>query len=391
MAQPATQMTPAQVNQFNLAARAAIVTNAVKMIQPLPVASVDFTKGNPSVVISPKNVGLLLGFIVNVFGTLTNGAGSTANRTELGGMNLVDSFLFQDLNSNTRINTTGWHIGLLNCARQGFAFGGAYSPNVGANFGNNWSVQTCPTSITASTDAAVSQYYYVPISYSATDLRGAIYCAVTNGTQTLQINLNLSPFSASGDATAEVFSGNAGTWKTGTNINVNVWQVYYDQLPTMKDPNTGQVSPILPPLDMNAIYTLKQTSITGMTANQDFPYSFTNFQDFLSAIAILDNNGTLGIGADVNYWSLQSANATNILKYTANTAALLARQTFMSDPPKGVYYFDFRDRPINTNQFGNMQLIVNPTSSINVAANLLVAVESFSYPNTLAAQSLPGG
>lgn len=380
------QMTQAQVVALNGAQRGAILANAVRMVQPLPVQAVDPTKGGVFIT-TPKNVGFLLGFIVKVTGTVTNGAGTTATRTEFGGMNLINNVTFQDLNSNTRINTTGWHIGMLNSARQGFVFGGAYQPNVGADFGNNWSVQVCPATIAASTDAALSQFFYVPISYSNTDLRGGIYAAVTNGTMSLQITLNTAPFIASGDATAGVYGGNAGAWKTGTNINVAIYQVYYDQLP--RDTQTGAV--ILPVLDINTVYTLKQTTQTGLTANQDFPFSFPNFQDFLSAFAVLDNNGTLGVGADVNYWSLQSANATNITKVDPQTAALMARQTFMADPPKGTYYFDYRDRPINTNQFGNMQLIVNPTSSIVAGASVLYGVESFTYPNTLSAQSLPGG
>jgi hypothetical protein len=385
------QQAAQKAMMLNIQQRQSVVGNSVLLTQPIPVNSRDPTSNNPAVTITPKNVGLILGFMIRVSGTLTNNAGGSATRSELGGMNLVTNFTFTDLSNNVRINTPGWHIGMLNSARQGFVFGGAYAPNVGADFGNNWNVQTCPSSIAASTDAAVSQYYYVPLAYSQSDLRGAIYAAVTNGTMSLQINLNLSPFTTGGaDATLNVFSTAAanGNWKTGTNIAIECYQVYYDQLPTYNDgPLKGQV--VLPALDLNTIYTLKQTAQTGLTSGQDFSYNFTNYNDFLSALTILDNNGTLGIGADINYWSMKAANTLTIFQYTPQTAALYARQTFMSDLPKGCYYFDFRARPISTNQFGNMQLNVNPTSSINAAAILFTAVESFTYPNSIQGQSLP--
>jgi hypothetical protein len=42
-----------------------------------------------------------------------------------------------------------------------------------------------------------------------------------------------------------------------------------------------------------------------------------------------------------------------------------------------MYYLDFRHRPIDTNQYGNMQLIVNPSSVGGSGAVILYGWEAY--------------
>lgn len=370
------QLTPQQLAQVNMQARMAVLANAVEMTQQIAAIAVD-PSAQTVINIPPRNVGLIKGFIVEVNGTLRNtGGGAAANITPFGAANVLSNIQFQDLNNQVRINTTGWHIALLNSAKQGFGFGGAYAPNLPMGYGNNWTVQSLAATLANATDAPVRQIYYVPLAYAADDLRGAIYAGVVNATMNLQLTINANPFTAAGDPTPAVYSGAAGGWKAATTVQVTVYQVYLDQLPR------GEGGVILPPLDLNTIYELKQTSVQGMTVGQDFPYAYANFRDFLSTIAVYDNAGVLNTGSDVNYWSLVSANFTQLFKITPEIAALQARQTFMADPPKGTYYFDHRRRPINTVQFGNMELNLN-ASAVTAGASLLVATEAFAQINTL--------
>lgn len=380
-----TQLTPAQLNQMNLAARGLILASAVEMTQQIASISVDPTQ-QPVLNIAPRNVGLIKGFIVEVDGVIENTGMSTAlTRTDMGNLNALSQVQFTDLNNNVRINTTGYHIGLLNSARQGFGFGGAYNPNLPNDLGqNNWSVQTAPVSINAASTGAIRTIYYVPLAYAADDLRGAIYANVVNATMNLQLSINASPVAASGDPLTKMYVGNTGGWNG--NVTVTVYQVYLDQLPMDQ-----QRQPILPPYDLNTIYELKNTALTGIAANQDFPYAFANFRDFLSVFAIYDNNGAFNVGSDINYWSLVSANFTQMFKITPQIAALNARMILMGDPPNGVYYFDFRRRPINTVQFGNMELNLN-ASSVGTPASLIVCTEDFAQINQLVgAASLNAG
>lgn len=399
-AAPAT-LSPQQayqqaVNQ-NMAARAAILSYGVKRTQQ--VFSQAVNPANQTVVnIAPQNVGLITGFLVEIDGNIAASTATAITRTEFGLANVLSNITFSDLSNYVRHNTTGWHLSFTNSAKQGFVWGAAYQPNVpedwsafNTSFANtnlvvpNWSVRTAPLSIAGNGNANVREMYYVPLAYSSSDLRGAIYAAVTNATMNLQLTINPTPVAASGDATLAVYSGAAGAWNG--NVTITVYQIYYDQLPTTTSNGATQV--VLPLMDLNNQYCLLTTSLTGMTNGSDFPYGFANFRNFLSAIAVLDNNGTLNAGTELNYVALTSANNTNIFKYTPQVAAFLARQTFMSDPPKGVYYFDFRQSPISTNQFGNMNLNFNPNSNINVNAVLYVGVEYFAQQTQVSgAQSL---
>jgi hypothetical protein len=301
---------------------------------------------------------------------VTNGAGTVANLTPLGVSNLVANFTYTDLQNINRIQTTGAHIALLNTVKQGFGFGGNYAPNIPVGIGgNNFPVFSGPATIAAAGTANLRMNYFLPLAYSSNDLRGAVYTNVVNATQNLQITLNKTPFVGATDPTNAVYSGNAAGAYTNT-VTVTVYQVYRDQIPTSGN------QPILPIMDLNTVYDLKNTALTGMVVNQDFPFAFPNMRQFNSVLAIFDNGGTLGTGSDINYWSLVSANATQLFKLDPLTATLFARQTFMGDPPLGTYYFDFRNKPIDTISFGNMTLNLNALT-VNAGANLQVITEAF--------------
>jgi len=353
----------------NAQARNIVLANSVLMVQP--IASITVNPANQNVVnIQPQNVGLTLGFYVIVSGGVTNGGGTGANLTPLGAANVLQNITYTDLQNINRVQTTGAHIALLNTAKQGFGFGGNYAPNLpyglgGANFG----VFSAPATIAAAGTGTLRMNYFVPLAYSSNDLRGAVYTNVVNATQNLQLTINKTPFVGATDPTAAVYSGNAaGAWTN--NVTITVYQIYRDQIPT----NGNQ--PILPVLDLNTVYDLKNTSLTGMVTNQDFPFAFPNMRQFNSVFAIYSNGVQLNAGTDINYWSLVSANATQLFKLDPLTATLFARQTLMGDPPLGTYYFDFRNKPIDTISFGNMTLNLN-ASLVNASAYMTVLTEAF--------------
>jgi len=391
------QQAYAQAVQQNMQARAAILSYSVKRIQQIFSASVNPT--NQTVLnIAPQNVGLIQGFFVEVNGNIAATTATAINRTEFGVSNVLSNITFSDLSNYIRHNTTGWHMSLVNSAKQGFVWGGAYQPVVpedwtafDTSFANanlvtpNWNVRSAPNTIAGNANHNVREIYYVPLAYNSTDLRGAIYAAVTNATMNLQLTINPTPVMANGDPIGAVYSGAAGGWNGS--VTITVYQVYYDQLPTTT--NNGQTTVVLPLMDLNNQYCLLITSLTGMLAGQDFPYPYANFRNYLSTIAVMDNNGAFNAGTEINYVALTSANNTNIFKYTPEISALMARQTFMSDPPLGVYYFDHRQSPISTNQFGNMNLNFNPNNNLANGASLQVGVEYFAQQQQVSgAQSL---
>lgn len=380
----ADTVDPQAIANYNAFARMAILGSSVDTWQQIyglarePASSNIFN-------VTLRNVGLIKGFLLQISGTIRNtDAAKTATLTEIGAANFLQQVVLSDYANTTRIQTSGWHLHFINSAKQALVFGGAYAPNIPVKYGNNWTVQSAAATIAPVTDAAVSFFYYIPCAYSKDDLRGAIFASVINSTASLQLTLNTSVMVDAGqDATLAAYGGSVGGWKAATNVTVTVWQNYLDQLPM----NNGQY--ILPPLDMNTIYELKNTALSGMVAQQDFGVVYANYRTFLSTTLVVNNAGTLNVGSDINYFALQAANTTQIFKYPPVVAALLARTTFYADPPKGVYYFDFRARPINTAQFGNMQLSVN-MSSVTAGASILVGFEDFaSVSQVQNASSLP--
>lgn len=382
--------TAADVVNYNMQVRGAILQNGVPQFNQIYSRSVDPVAENV-LNIPIRNVGLIRGFLVKVSGTIrsTHATGTLA-RTEFGMANVLSRIAFTDLSNTVRIQTSGWHLAFVNSAKQPLVFGGAYSPNVPINYGSNFDVQTGPATVAANnTDAAVQFYYYVPLSYSKNDLRGAMFAGVVNATAQLQLTINPNPVSASGDATLAIYKGVAsgtGGWKSGALVTVTVWQDYIDQLPTDRAGNV-----ILPPIDMNTIYELKDTALSGLVVGQDYGIAYANYRAFVSTVAVFNNGGTLAAGTDINYWAMRAANTTELFKYGPEEAALFARSTFMADLPLGTYYFDHRERNISTIQFGNMELTINP-SLVNANAAVLVGFESFAQISQVQyAGSLPTG
>lgn len=373
----------AQLQQQNAGIRALILANGVSRLQQIYATGVNPASQNGPVNIAVQNVGLIRGFLVKVSGSLTNTGAGAAAITELGLSNILSNVAFQDFNNITRINTTGWHLNMLASAKNNSVFGGAYAPNVSIDFGNNWGLNSVPAAPAAAANIPFTMYYYVPLAYAKNDLRGAVYAGLVGATAQLQLTLNPTPFVAAGDATLAVYSGQTGQYKAATNVNITVYQDYIDQLPTS---NNG---PLLPAIDLSTIYDLKATALNGLAVGQDFGAPYSNFRTFLSTAVIFDNGGSLNVGTDINYMALTLANASNIWKVTPDILALQARGQFMADPPKGVYWIDQRSAPINTQQYGNANLIVNP-STVNAGAQLLLGYEAFAMSQTIGgAPSLP--
>ncbi len=381
MAKPAAM----PISQQNQLARDIIKAKGVIMTQQ--IASLSVTPSSQSVInVTPQNVGLALGFIVEVNGTLANTGGSQAARTEFGAANALSNITFNDLQNNVRINAPGWLLAMVATAKQGFVFGGAYTVTSPYNFGANWTVQSLASTIAATVGtAALRQIYWAPLAYSQDDLRGAIYLGVVQATCNLALTINTTPGYTSGDPTLAIAGGTGTAVAWSGAVTVTVYQVFIDQIPV----GTNRL-PILPPVDISTQYLIIGTSGgTGMSVGQDYAILYPNQRTFLCTYALFDNGGTLGVGADINYWSLSSANQTNIFKVTPQIAALNMRTEIMSDPPKGLYIFSHRRKPINTIQWGNMALNLN-AATVNSGAQLLMGYEMFALQNAMSlAGSLP--
>lgn len=391
MGATAGQMTPAQINAI---ARAAIKARAVKMTQSIYAntftasGTQNLATTTPVINVIPRNVGLIKGFWVKLSATITNGSGVQIDLSDFGPANLLSQIQFNDLNNNTRIQTTGWHMAFLNAIKTRRPFGTSLVRTTGfddpINFGSNWAqLISAPASIGAGSAGTVIMWFWVPLAYSDDDLRGSVYANVVNATMQLNLSVNPTPVVANGaDSTSAIYFGDiAGSVALAriSAMTVTVYQEYLDQLPT------SQNQVLLPVLDLATIYEMKNTLVTSVVANNDFPIQYSNFRDFLSTVAIYVNTGATGArgtGADINTWALQSANFTNIWKKEPGLIALQTRNHLQTDMPPGVYYFGSREKPISTVQYGNMQLVLNALTA-GAGAYILMGFEDFALVQTL--------
>lgn len=394
---PAQQqaMTAQKLQMQNAANRAAVLKQSYPMLQSI-FASTFQPAAQTQINIPPQNVGLIKGFLVRMTATVTNpGAGSSLlTRTAQGPANLVQSFVFTDLQNYQRINTAGWHLSMLDSAKQGRPFLSSTPSDSPIGFGSNWNVVSAPQTIATGTSGNISMYYWVPLAYSDTDLSGAIYANVVNATMNLQINLSTAAQAVvanTADASLAMYQGaGAVVGVTLTNVVITVYQSYLDQLPLAQ----GGI-PILPSLDLNTMYEIKNTALNSITVGQDFYIAYSNFRHFMSTCVIFDNQAA-GVqptpGTDVNYFSFRTANYTDTKKADPYTWAALARQKLMTDPPSGLYYFDHSQKPIYTTQTGNTNLVLNASvsnanSQCLVGWEMLANVSNLINAGSLSAQS----
>jgi len=379
-----TQMTPAQqaanVQAQNLAIRNAIIRGgfgqppAVNMWQALnpPVPA----NAGPGTVltIQLRNVGLVKRLLVHMTVRITGAVGFASNLTPLGLANLVSNFTFTDLANNQRINTAGWHLVLLSSVKRRRVWGSAAVTDTPFGYGSNFTTNRAPAVIAASPAFMdLDVYYEVPFAYNDHDLTGCIFADVTQATMQLQITINNGALVAiTDDPTLAVYQSAGAALPTMSLVTCQIYQNYLDQLPV--DMRSGV--PYLPALDLGTAYMLNNTTSPQLIANQDNAIPFVNARKFQSVSFIYDNNGALNPGTDINSIAITSANFTNITKLDPKTQSLMTRIALGDDLPLGTYNLDFRDRPIDTNQYGNMQLIVNP-SVAGVVAVLLLGWEAF--------------
>jgi hypothetical protein len=375
MANQVTQPSAQQLQNANMAARQAVIQRGLNMWQSIASGTVASPLANNVVNVPIRNVGLVKRLVVELQCTIVRAAAEVLTLTAWGPANFLSNVVLTDLNNQQRINTAGWHLHALATARRQMAYAAAFQNDSPVGIGSNILVMSAPKNVGAVAQT-VRMFYELPISYGDYDLRGAIYANVVNATMNLQMTINPNFVAASGaDAVLSVYQSNTADKGTVGSVSYTIYQNYLDQVPMSSN------GPILPLMDLSTAYLLTNTSVTGLTAGQDFPVPLANFRDFMSVFAIYDNTKVLNPGTDMNYVGLQSANFTFIQKTDPYMAALLTRNLIGDDFPAGTYYFDFRNKPVATIQYGNMQLILNPSAVTDATANVLLGYETLALIN----------
>lgn len=379
-----------KAQQQNALARQIILANTINSWQQ--TFQQTFTTGMGTIVSVPlRNVGLQKRIIVQVAATIAGtNAGPTHTLTTLGGSTFFSNVLLTDLNNQTRINTPSWHLTAVASAKYRQPFGSAIkAASMDSPFGygaNMTTTQSAPGTVTAA-QATNNAFliFEVPMAYSDTDLRGAIYSNVVNATYNLQLTVNPSLLVATGvDASFSMYQSSSATVATLPSFQVTLFQNYLDQIPV------GSNGPILPALDISTAYLFNQTQFGGLVVNSPNPLPYPNFRDILSTTVLYDDNSALAFGK-VNPFQIQTANYTNLISVNEQIVSLWNRKRLQDDFPPGMYYIDHRDRPISTVQFGNMALLLTPTTVTGAASQFQVGYEMLTIINQITnAGSLAG-
>jgi hypothetical protein len=382
------------LQQYNDAARQQLIKNSILKKQLIYTFTGDPASINNIINIGGNFVrmaGLLTRFIVEVTATFAEIAnGATTVVTDIGAPNLLSNIQFTDLQNNQRHNSSGVHFNLVSTMKRHYPWGTAFTAGqsfaanqIGANVPLAYA--TPPTNIATGSARCV---YEIPVAISRKDLRGSIFLGVYGAQLSLQLQINPNPAPEAGDSTFAVFYDPNGAGESSiSSVTVNVYQEYYDQLPT----NNGAF--VLPPLDISTVYQLTYTNFTNFTTGQDYYIPYANYRKYLSQNFIYNNSGTDGgltdNGSDISYIAQVAANFTNIWKVAPLELKRTMREEMMTDLFNGLYINKTYEKPIDTQNYGNMQLDINPITA-GGSSYAYVMSEFIAYQNQISqAPSLP--
>lgn len=381
----AQQAAPQYTQAQNVTARNLIVANAREMWQ--------VTNTNTAAVIGVqqniplRNIGMAKRLLLEVTGTVAATAAETQTLTPWGLSNIFSSIIVTDLANYNRIQTTGWHIMNVASLRRQAVYGAAYSQDSPVAYGSNLQVCNGAAIINAAGGAKTFRFVFeLPLSYSDTDLRGAIYSAVVNATWQVSYTINANFFVAAGaDATQAVYQSSSAVLGTLSAVTIKTHQIYLDQLPF-----TSNGQPVLPYYDLATGYLIQNTGFSvAPSIGIDYPIQYPNFRSILSATMLIDNPG-FGPGSDINYIGIQAANLVYLLQVDPYMISLRTRNTIGDDLPQKAYCLETRISPINTTAYGNMQIVLNMAAVAAAGYSTQVGWEMMAVINSVAgASSLP--
>ena len=375
-------MDPTQQQQFmqqNANARALLLNTArlaEQKVTSINNAQYPYTAGQATTINVPLlPTGLLKRIFILITMNVQQGAAETQTLAPMGPANVLSNITLTDLNNIQRINTSGWHVAQVSSARRVFPVGAAITSDTPLGYGANNNVIKAPATVTGA--ANLYMCYELPLAYSDTDLRGAIYANTVQATLNLSMTINPNMFVAAGaDKSFAVYQSSTAQLGKINSYTINVYQEYWDQLPMQNG------SPVLPLADLASMYQLIGATYTGLVVGTDYSIPYQAYRQYYSTIAIFDNGGTLNTGSDVNYWKMSTANALTLFQRDPQLCAFRSRLQFNDDQPPGTYYFDHRTAPINTYQQGVTQLQLNP-STVNANAAIYAGFEFFALVSQL--------
>jgi len=372
-------MSGAQMIQQNAQMRAALLATSPRMRKNLG----NFNGGSLGGTTRVKlyNVGIITRLLLKVSAKLDIGT-AVPTLSPQAPFNLISRLRLTDFDGTDRVNCTGFELFLINCSRNGgyYGYNNDGAPSVTTPTGATSvpaSVLSNPIMPSLVAGAKTLQFYLeVPLAFDPEkDLRGAILAQTALGEMYLNIDW-ATAFLSNGNADTPYSSATATVALTaGETINVQVWQEFL--LPQ----TLGNQVP-LPQLDLLTVYELAGTikSSDNLAAGTEKLINFPNVRSVIGAYfryvnngvmnsaTAFDSAGTANAAADVSQFRV-IANGNNVL-YDATAESQLFEQRIKmgsagADLRPGTYFLQFRNKPIETALYGNVQLGITPSNVTN--------------------------
>lgn len=386
---PTAQMTPAQQNQN---ARNLIFAAAKPILQKVSSKSFATVAAGQNVfTVNPLQIGFLRRFIVEVTGTITaTFSGGTTALTANGADNLITNITYNDFTGNPRHNCSGRSLSFVEASKYGRIPGAALTSDSVSGFGSIVASNVAPADLTTTVGATITRVFEVPIMVdTGKNMAGGLWLGVNNQSTSLNITLNVNPLvSNAGDPLNAIYQNSAGAITGGlTNVTVNVYQDYWNNVPT-----DNQGNPILPMNDIATAYMIVETN-SGLTfaANQQSQWNFPTFSKLLGTYFSYDNGAAaLNPGTDLSFIRLVVSNYSIIKEYDPHTLSRVTRDIVGADLPSGSYALMSRMHNLDVSQYPSLQLQITP-SSANANTYAMITTELLRPMQYLAAASGVGG
>lgn len=362
------QMSPQQAQAQNMALRQALLASSPRYSKKIGTFT-DLLPQGKTTRMKLFNVGVIttLRMVVTVNVTIGTLAGTVSPKAPY---NAIANIALVDYEGVSRVNLSGYQLWQMQSIRERTP---AYANNESTTKNN-----TMPIVPTATGTADIKFYIEVPIAYDPErDLRGAILGQTSTGDMFLNVTWNNQMLSNANDD--GVYNG---TGTTTLVVNSSTIELYQDYLFPQ---NLGNGVP-LPMLDLMTVYGLEgNLRVSDNLSNgQERLLSFPNVRSVIGVYANWINNGIM---SDAISGVRLVVNGNNVLQeHSLDSQQMLQRKWVNSDLPKGTFFMLFRQRPVETVVYGNVQLGLTFNAAPTGNNYIEQAYESF-YPK---GSTLPG-
>ena len=308
------------------------------------------------------NVGILTSLRMYVTCPITIGT-AIAVPSARAPWNLLNRVRVQDYDGTDRVNLSGFQLYVLNCIRRRQPFGWNNQQAAVAGAG----VVTNPSIPTAVGSAVLSFWLEVPICINDNpwdglnqDLTGAIYAQTGVGELYLVIEWN-SLLYQNGNIDA-VYSGAPTTTVVLNGVTGPTVQVFQNYIFPQK---VGNGVP-LPPIDLSSVYELAGAirSTDNIAVNSEKLISFPNLRRVIGAYVNWYDNNTVS-ATNLNLLRIL-VNASSTMYENSQFAQVIEQRLILEgDIGASIYFWNFRNKPIETAIFGNVQLGITPNAVVS--------------------------